>query len=100
MTLGLSDGRSVPWDVAGGEDLVLVKHTPMEPGKTSGVYKEDCPVSYMFIPPVGYKWQVQSKVTTVRCARFDGSIILDALPVLTRADFIIIILPRRGITRG
>ena len=63
---------------------VLVKHTSMGSGETSGVYKDDRPVSFMFIPPAGYKWQVMNKVSTVWCKRFDGSTIEDFLEHLFR----------------
>ena len=46
--------------------LAMVKHTPMRKGETSGVCKGDRPVSFIFVPPAGYKWQVMSKVSTVR----------------------------------
>ena len=65
--------------ISGRVDLVLVKHTPMESGKTSGVYKDDRPVSFMSVPSAGYKWQVMNKVSTVWCSRFDGSTIEDFL---------------------
>ena len=60
-------------------DIVLVKHTPMGQGRASGVYKDDRPVSFFFVPSAGYKWQVQNKVSTVWCKRFDGSTIEDFL---------------------
>ena len=47
----------------------------MGKGRASGVYKDDRPVSFFFVPSVGYKWQVQSKVSAVWCNRFDGSTI-------------------------
>ena len=53
-------------------DIALVKHTPMGQGRVSGVFKDDRPVSFIFVP-AGYKWQVQQKVPTVWCKRFDGS---------------------------
>ena len=59
--------------------IALVKHTPMGRGKTSGVYKDDRPVSFISVPPAGYKWQVMNEVSTVRCKRFDGSTIDDFL---------------------
>ena len=52
--------------------IALVKHTPMGQGRVSGVFKDDRPVSFFFVP-AGYKWQVQQKVSTVWCKRFDGS---------------------------
>ena len=52
--------------------IALVKHTPMGQGRVSGVFKDDRPVSFIFVP-AGYKWQVQQKVSTVWCKRFDGS---------------------------
>ena len=45
----------------------------MRPGKTSGAYKDDRPVSFMPVPPAGHKWQVVDKVPAVWCKRFDGS---------------------------
>ena len=54
-------------------DIALVKHTPMGQGRASGVYKDYRPVSFIFVPAAGYKWQVMNKVCTVWCKRFDGS---------------------------
>ena len=51
----------------------------MRTGKTSGVYKGDRPVSFIFVPSAGSKWQVMSKVSAVWCKRFDGSTIDDFL---------------------
>ena len=47
----------------GRVSLVLVKHTPMRPGKTSGAYKDGRPVSFISIPPAGYERQVMNKVS-------------------------------------
>ena len=66
-------------------DIALVKHTPMGQGRASGVYKDDLPVSFFFVPSAGYKWQVQNKVSTVWCKRFDGSTIEDFLSRPCRA---------------
>ena len=54
--------------------LAIVKHTPMGKGRTSGVYKDDRPVSFFFVPSVSYKWQVQNKVSAVWCKRFNLTI--------------------------
>ena len=51
----------------------------MKSGRTNGVYKEGRPVSFMFVPSAGYKWQIQNTVPAVWCARFDGSAIEDFL---------------------
>ena len=71
---------------SGRVDIALVKHTPMSTGKTSGVYKGDRPVSFIFVPSAGFKWQVMNKVSTVWpwCKRFDGSTIDDFLEDLFR----------------
>ena len=56
----------------------------MSTGKTSGVYKDDRPVSFIFAPSAGSKWQVMNKVSAVRCKRFDGGTIDDFLEDLFR----------------
>ena len=58
---------------SGRVGIGLVKHTPMRRDRTSGVYKDGRPVSFIFVPSAGYKWQVLNKVSTVWCKRFDGS---------------------------
>ena len=62
---------------SGRVGIALAKHTPMGRGRTSGVYKDDRPVSFIFVPSTGYKWQVMKKVSTVWCKRFDGSTVDD-----------------------
>jgi hypothetical protein len=67
---------SSEFDMGSGRvELALVKHTPLGTGRTSGVYKDDRPVSFIFVPSTGFRWQVMQKVSTVWCARFDGSTI-------------------------
>ena len=60
-------------------NIALVKHTPMGTGKTSGVYKDDRPVSFFFVPSDGFEWQVMNKIPTVWCKRFAGTTIEDFL---------------------
>ena len=60
-------------------NIALVKHTPLGAGKTSGIYKDDRPVSFFFVPQDGFEWQVRNKIPTVWCKRFDGSTIEDFL---------------------
>ena len=70
--------------VAMGIALAIVKHTPMSTGRTSGVYKDGHPVSFISVPSAGFKWQVMSRVSAVRCKRLDGSTIDDFLGDLLR----------------
>ena len=69
---------------SGRVDIALVKHRPMSTGRTSGVYKDDRPVSFIFVPSAGFKWQVMNKAPAVWCKRFDGSTIEDFLEDLFR----------------
>ena len=56
----------------------------VEHGANQRVYKDDRPVSFIFVPSTGFKWQVINKVSAVWCKRFDGSTIEDFLEDLFR----------------
>ena len=67
---------SSEFDMGSGRvELALVKHTPLGAGKANSIYKDDCPVSFIFVPSDRFRWQVMNKVPMVWCAQFDGSTI-------------------------